>query len=78
MDGKDLLKLDLGERIVTLARLLAAEHVRQELASTNHPDTTTRAKPVGHVPSLTQLASPDAAPVQQHVYTPSLRKKEAA
>lgn len=78
MEGNDLLKLGLGERIVTLARLLAAEHVRQELeSSTNSPDNPPREKP-GHVPSLTQLAPPDAPRIEQHVYTPSLKAREAA
>jgi hypothetical protein len=31
METADLKPLNLGERMVTIARLLAAEHVRQEL-----------------------------------------------
>ncbi len=82
MEGNDLLKLGLGERIVTLARLLAAEHVRQELeSSTNSPNNPPGNPPrekAGHTPSLTQLAPPSAPRVEQHIYTPSLKSREAA
>ncbi|MFT3785326.1 MAG: hypothetical protein QM770_04060 [Tepidisphaeraceae bacterium] len=76
MDGQDLLKLSLGERLVTVARLLAAEHVRQELSSPQPDDA------LPHRPTLTQLIAPcEEEPVQQHRYTPALKepvKKEAA